>query len=71
MLLLPRMLLHRPPRGGLIAKDKLHISSNHLPEASGWCCWRPAVVATKKLQLHGEGVVIKAMMCRRGRLEQS
>ena len=22
--LLPRMLLHRPPRGGLIAKDKLH-----------------------------------------------
>ena len=24
MLLLPRMLLHRPPRGGLIAKDKLH-----------------------------------------------
>ena len=24
MMLLPRMLMHRPPRGGLIAKDKLH-----------------------------------------------
>ena len=71
VLLLPRMLLHRPPRGGFIAKDKLHKRFQSfvrgewlmLLEASSRCDEEAAIVRRSD--------VIKAMMCRRGRLEQS
>ena len=59
MLLLPRMLLHRPPGGGLIAKDKLHQRFQSFVRGDD-----EAAIARRRRR-H------RAMMCRRGRLEQS
>ena len=63
MLLLPRMLLHRPPRGGLIAKDKLHERFPSfargewlaLLEASGRCD-EEAAIARRRRRHQGDDV---------------
>ena len=39
LLLLPRMLLHRPPRGGQIGKSKLIERSTNLRQGSGKIYW--------------------------------
>ena len=67
MLLLPRMLLHRPPRGGLIAKDKLHQRFQSfvrgewlmLLEASGRCD-EEAAIARRRRRHRGDDVQKRA-----------
>ena len=67
MLLLPRMLLHRPPRGGLIAKDKLHKrfqppARGERPtslEASGRCD-EEAVITRRRRRHQGDDVQKRA-----------
>ena len=67
MLLLPHMLLHRPPRGGLIAKDKLHQRFQSfvrgewlmLLEASGRC-YEEAAIARRRRRHQGDDVQKRA-----------
>ena len=67
LLLLPRMLLPRPPRGGLIAKDKLHERFRSfargewlmLLEASGRCD-EEAAIARRKRRHQGDDVQKRA-----------
>ena len=50
-LLLPRMLLHRSPRGGPISRDKL-IGRFDQPPVSGIICWSPVRHVRRRLRQH-------------------
>ena len=62
VLLLPRLLLHRPPRGGLIPKDQLQERFSdfaagrfaHLLEQSRRCAEQAAVASRPRRRRRGE-----------------
>ena len=61
LLLLPRMLLHRPPRGGLISKEKLGKRLDmfargewiELLTASAWCDEEASVASRRRQRRQG------------------
>ena len=76
-LLLPRLLLHRPPRGGDIPKCRFSRGSPMLPQVDGptsWSrvefmplklLWRPvAVVVDRKVMICADGRIVRRLWCR-------